>query len=56
MHVVATKRTPVKSEWVDVCYGTDGLDILLNESDFVVVIVPLTPDTTCMIGKSSCTR
>ena len=51
MRVIATKRSPADSEWVDECWGSDGLDRLLEESDFVVLIVPLTPDTTGLIGE-----
>jgi phosphoglycerate dehydrogenase-like enzyme len=51
MRVVSMKRTPAPSEWVDVCYATDELDMLLQESDFVILTVPLTDDTANMIGE-----
>jgi len=51
MRVVSTKRTPVESPWVDVCYPPDGLDNLLRESDFVVIAAPLTRETDHLIGK-----
>jgi phosphoglycerate dehydrogenase-like enzyme len=51
MRVVATKRTPVACEWVDELYADDQLDKLLGQSDFVVVVVPLTPQTTKLIGE-----
>jgi phosphoglycerate dehydrogenase-like enzyme len=51
MRVVAVKRTPIESEWVDHCYSNEELGLLLKESDFVVVTVPLTKDTQKLIGE-----
>jgi len=51
MRVLGLKRTPIQSEWLDTCYGPEGLDELLKESDFVVLTVPLTPETKDMIGE-----
>ncbi|WP_018305925.1 D-2-hydroxyacid dehydrogenase [Desulfitobacterium hafniense] len=51
MKVVATKRTPVTCEWVDELYPDHQLDKLLCQADFVVVVVPLTPETTKLIGE-----
>lgn len=51
MRVVATKRIPVECEWVDQLYSENELEKLLAESDFVVVIVPLTPETVKLIGE-----
>lgn len=51
MRVVATKRTPVDCEWVDELYSENQLNKLLGEADFVVVVVPLTPQTTKLIGE-----
>jgi len=51
MRVVSTKRTPVNSPRVDVCYPPDGLHNLLRESDFVVIATPLTRETDHLIGE-----
>jgi len=51
MKVVATKNTPIQHEWVDQCYSPAQLDELLKESDFVVVVCPLTNATANMIGE-----
>lgn len=45
MRVVGAKRTPIQSEWLDECYSMDQLDRLLEQSDFVILILPLTKDT-----------
>ncbi|WP_338825345.1 Glyoxylate/hydroxypyruvate reductase B [Moorella humiferrea] len=49
--VVALKRTPIQSEWVDKCYSAVEIDQLLKESDFVIVTVPYTPQTHHLIGE-----
>lgn len=45
MRVVGAKRTPIESEWLDKCYPMEELDKLLEESDFVILILPLTEKT-----------
>lgn len=45
MRVIGAKRTPIKSEWLDECYTMSELDKLLEQSDFVILILPLTKDT-----------
>jgi len=53
MKVIGLKRDPGKEVEVkpDVLLGKDSLDILLKESDVVVIIVPLTKETYHMIGE-----
>ena len=55
MRILALKRHPsgsLKTQLdLDFLGGTDNLDYLLRESDFVVVTVPLTPQTRGMIGE-----
>ncbi|WP_258360325.1 D-2-hydroxyacid dehydrogenase [Moorella sulfitireducens (nom. illeg.)] len=51
MRVVALKRTPVECELLDRLYSPDELELLLRESDFVVIIVPLTAATRGMIDE-----
>jgi phosphoglycerate dehydrogenase-like enzyme len=57
MKVVATRRSQEKIE-----YGTEGVDgllppfyleQLLGQSDFVVICLPLTSETRCMVGEEA---
>ncbi len=52
MRVIATKRT-IKQlpACVDEVLGTEGLPRLLQESDFVIIAAPLTPETQGLIGE-----
>lgn len=56
MKILALKRHPTDAlEFqlgLDFLGGTKDLDHLLQESDFVVVTAPLTPETRGMIGES----
>jgi phosphoglycerate dehydrogenase-like enzyme len=52
MKVLGVKRTLAASEFVDRMLTMDGLHELLRESDYVVVTLPLTPDTKHVIGRS----
>jgi phosphoglycerate dehydrogenase-like enzyme len=45
MRVLATQRTPKPCEHADEVVGMDGTERVLAESDYVVVILPLTPET-----------
>lgn len=52
MKVMATKRKPVSPPaFVDELLPTKDLHKLLTKSDFVVLAVPLTPETAEMIGE-----
>lgn len=55
MRILALKRhpsEPLETQLdLDFLGGPDNLDYLLQESDFVVVTVPLTPQTRGMIGE-----
>lgn len=51
MRVLATKNTPFENEWVDRCYPPTQLNELLEQSDFIVITVPLTEATANMIGE-----
>lgn len=53
MKVIGLKRDPSKDVEVkpDILLGKDSLDILLRESDIVVIIVPLTSETYHLIGE-----
>jgi phosphoglycerate dehydrogenase-like enzyme len=50
--VVAYKRTPSECPHIDALYLEGQLDKLLEESDFVITVAPLTPQTTGMLGKA----
>jgi phosphoglycerate dehydrogenase-like enzyme len=54
LRIVAVRRTSALSGSpdVDVVYPPAGLRTLLHESDYVVLIVPLTPETTGLLGKA----
>lgn len=49
--VIATKRKPIQSPWVDEMYPASGLETVMKESDFVVVTIPSTPATAKYIGE-----
>jgi D-2-hydroxyacid dehydrogenase (NADP+) len=54
MRVIGTRRSArkiTKASYVDVVYPRSQLDTLLKESDFVVMILPSTPETKNMIGE-----
>lgn len=51
MRVVAVKRTPGPApEGVNRVVGMEGLEMVLKESDYLVLAVPLTPETEGLIG------
>lgn len=58
MRVLAVRRSAegdVPSE-LDGLYGSEDLSLLLEHSDFVVVALPLTPETEGMIGREQFAR
>jgi len=50
MRVIGTKRTPEKVAGVDKVYGFDDTDKVLAESDYVVVLLPVTPLTENLLN------
>lgn len=50
MKVLATKRTMTTELFVDRLYAPDQLPLLLAAADFIVVTLPLTPETTGMFS------
>lgn len=57
MRIVATRRHPGEgAPHVDEIFAPAQLDVLLATSDFVVVAVPLTPETRDMIGREDLRR
>jgi D-2-hydroxyacid dehydrogenase (NADP+) len=52
MKVIALKKHPApKPKYVDELLGSEGLDWLMRQSDFVAVTVPLTKETHHLIGE-----
>ncbi len=54
MRVVATRRSAKRvsqARYVDTVLPREQLPVLLSESDFVVLALPLTPETTRLIGE-----
>jgi len=45
MRVIGTKRTPGAVEGVEKVYGSDQSEEVLRQSDFVVLLMPVTPET-----------
>lgn len=52
MQVLATRRNPVADEWADEVWGNDRLHDLLPLCDYIVLAMPLTPETRHMIGET----
>lgn len=52
MRVIGTKRTPEAVAGVEKVYGFDDTDKVLAESDYVVVLLPVTPLTENLINSS----
>lgn len=52
MRVIGTKKNPEPVPHVEKVHGPDELHSMLSESDFVVLIAALTPETRGMIGKA----
>jgi phosphoglycerate dehydrogenase-like enzyme len=51
MKVLGVRRSGAPSPHVDRMYGQDGLDEVLQQSDYVIVTLPLTPETRHLIGQ-----
>lgn len=51
MAAIGTKRTSDPSLMADEIYTPQDLRLMLAKSDFLVLVVPLTPDTRALIGR-----
>ena len=51
MRVIGTKRTPEPVPHVDLVLPADRIGDLLTEADYVVALLPLTPETTGRMGE-----
>ena len=49
--VLAAKRNPIECQWVEHCYPITELNKFLGECDYVVLILPHTPESEGMMGK-----
>ncbi len=56
MSVIGVKRNPTPLEMVSRLFGPDQLHEMLSLSDFVVLLVPATPETYRMIGEPELRR
>ena len=51
MKVLGVKKNPSKVNYVDEVYGIHEKDEVIRKSDYLVLCVPLTPETRNMIGE-----
>ncbi|MGD9803101.1 MAG: D-2-hydroxyacid dehydrogenase [Hyphomicrobiaceae bacterium] len=51
MHVIGTRRTPAPMQHVEKVYAPDETDEVLAQSDFVVLLLPVTPETESMFNR-----
>ncbi len=51
MNVIGIKKTHENVRWVDEVYTPENLDIVLGESDYLVLCVPATDETKNLIGE-----
>jgi len=56
VRTLGVKNNVEPVEYFDEIYGGDGLNKLLEESDFVITLVPLTDETRGMIGENQFRR
>jgi phosphoglycerate dehydrogenase-like enzyme len=56
MRVIGTRRQPGPVAHVDAVLGPEGTPQLLAESDVVVVVLPLTPETRGLLGAEALAR
>jgi phosphoglycerate dehydrogenase-like enzyme len=56
LRVVGTRRHPAPAAELDALYPPNELDKLLAESDYVVILTPLTPETRGLIGEAQLRR
>ena len=52
LRILAVRRTAADSPDADTVHPPTGLPTLLRESDYVALIVPLTPETAGLLGKA----
>jgi len=45
MRVIGVKKTKTEEPFIDALYGNDALEMVLPEADFVIVTLPLLPET-----------
>ncbi len=53
LRVIGTKRSPEPVAGVEKVYAPEEIDTLLAQSDFVLLLLPLTAQTDCIINRRS---
>ena len=53
MRVIGVKRTPEPVPGVDAVHTLDQLDVVLAQSDFVVLLLPVTPATENVVNAGA---
>lgn len=56
MRVIGTRRTPAPVPHVERVYGPDGIDAVLAESDYVVLLLPSTAETRGLMDAARLRR
>ncbi|HLH24533.1 MAG TPA: D-2-hydroxyacid dehydrogenase [Chloroflexota bacterium] len=56
LRLVGTRRHPAPAPELDALYPSNELDRLLEQSDYVVILTPLTPETRGLIGEPQLRR
>ena len=52
MRIIGTKRNPKNIPGVHQVFGPEDSEVVLKEADFVLLLLPVTPDTENIINKS----
>lgn len=52
LRVIGTKRSPAAMANVERVYGPDEIDAVLGQSDFVLLLLPLTPQTDSLMNTA----
>ena len=53
MRVMGIQRNPKNCDYADEVLGLEHLDRVLEEADFIVVLLPLTPQTRNLMNKGN---
>ncbi len=56
VRVIGSKRIPAAVPFVEAVYGADQIDLVLGQSDFVVLLLPQTSETENLINSARLTK
>jgi glyoxylate/hydroxypyruvate reductase A len=56
MRVIGTRRDPAPVPFVAQVHGPDGMEAVLAEADFVVLLLPSTPETRGIVNRKTLSR